>query len=114
MTSRNHFIPNFELRSVALLATLAVGAALAAHAQTTDSGTPRPPTAQSAPSTGTPVVPGVQNRDLMFARADVNKDGKLSRQESARFPALEQRFDDIDTNKDQFVSREEFDAALKS
>ena len=55
MTSNFHFIPNFELRSVTLLAALTVGAALASHAQTTDSGAARPPVAQTAPSA---VAPG--------------------------------------------------------
>lgn len=105
MTSRFHFIPNFELRSVTLLAALTVGTALAAQGQTTDPGAAQPPSTQSAPST--------QDTDAAFKRADVNKDGKLSRQEAIRFPAVEQRFDQIDTNKDKFVSREEFEKALK-
>ena len=117
MTSSSHFIPNFELRSVALLATLTVGAALSGHAQTTDSGAVRPPGALSAPATqgaAPKAAPTGQDTDAAFTRADTNKDGKLSRQEAIRFPAVEQRFDLIDTNKDQLVSREEFEAALKS
>ncbi len=116
MTSKSHFIPNFELRSIALLAALTVGTALAAHAQTPDTGGTRPSTPMANPSpqsTPGPMAPA-KNAEAIFVRADVNKDGKLSRQETARFPAVEQRFDDIDTNKDQFVSREEFEAALKS
>jgi hypothetical protein len=62
------------------------------------------------PSSG----PTNQEVGAAFIRADANKDGKLSRQEAVRFPAVEQRFDQIDTNKDQFVSREEFEIALKS
>ena len=117
MTSKLYFIPNFELRSVALLATLTVGAALSGHAQTMDSGALKAPGTQSAPATqsATPkAAPTGQDTDAAFTRADTNKDGKLSRQEAARFPAIEQRFDLIDTNKDQLVSREEFEAALKS
>ena len=117
MTSNFHFIPNFELRSVTLLAALTVGAALAAQAQTTDSGAVRPPSTQSGPSTqSTPprAGPTAQDIDAAFTRADANKDGKLSRQEAIRFPAVEQRFDQIDTNKDQFVSRGEFELAMKS
>ena len=119
MTSKFHFIPNFELRSVALLTALTVGAALSGQAQTTDSGTAKPPAMQGAPATQgaapTPkAAPGGQDTAAAFARADANKDGKLSRQEATRLPAVEQRFDQIDTNKDQFVSREEFEAAIKS
>ncbi|MDI1236809.1 MAG: EF-hand domain-containing protein [Polaromonas sp.] len=108
MTSAFHSIPNFELRSVALLAALTVGAALVAHAQGTAPGTPS--TQSASPQSGPPS----QEVGAAFIRADANKDGKLSRQEAARFPAVEQRFDQIDTNKDSHVSREEFEIALKS
>lgn len=117
MTSKFHFIPNFELRSVALLAALTVGTALVAHAQATDPGTAKPPAMQGAPATqgaAPKAGPGIQDSDAAFTRADTNKDGKLSREEAKRLPAVEQRFDQIDTNKDQFVSREEFEAAIKS
>lgn len=117
MTSKFHFIPNFELRSVALLAALTVGAALSGQAQTTDSATAKPPAVQGAPVTqgaAPKAAPTSQDTEAAFARADTNKDGKLSRQEAKRLPAVEQRFDQIDANKDQLVSREEFDAAIKS
>ncbi len=117
MTSGFHFIPNFELRSVALLAALTVGAALSAQAQTTGSGAVKAPAMPGAPvtqSAAPKAAPTSQDTEAAFARADANKDGKLSRQEAARLPAVEQRFDQIDTNKDQFVSREEFEAAIKS
>jgi len=51
MASKLHFIPNFELRSITLLVALTVGAALSGHAQTTDSGAIKSPSAQSAPAT---------------------------------------------------------------
>lgn len=117
MTSKFHFIPNFELRSVALLAALTVGTALAAHAQATDSGAVKNPAAKSAPATpgaAAQAAPAGQDAAAAFTRADTNKDGKLSRQEATRLPAVEQRFDQIDTNRDKRVSREEFEAAIKS
>ena len=117
MTSAFHFIPNFEIRSVALLTALTVGAALGAHAQGADSGGLKAPSGSSTPSAqNAPAPSGPTNQEVgaAFIRADANKDGKLSRQEAVRFPAVEQRFDQIDTNKDQFVSREEFEVALKS
>ncbi|MES2244406.1 MAG: EF-hand domain-containing protein [Pseudomonadota bacterium] len=117
MTSAFHFIPNFEIRSVALLAALTVGAAMAAHAQGANTGGLKTPSGSGAPSAQSAVPPsGPTNQEVgaAFIRADANKDGKLSRQEAVRFPAVEQRFDQIDANKDQFVSREEFEIALKS
>jgi len=106
MTSTSHFIPNFEIRSVLLLAALTVGTAFAAQAQTSGGA----PAQTAAPR----AAPTAQEIGAAFDRADTNQDGKLTRQESARFPAVEQRFDQIDSNKDQLVSREEFEAALKS
>ena len=79
MTSKSHFIPNFELRSLAVLAALSVGTALSAHAQTPGGGGAKPsaptaaPSAQNTPARAAPV----QNADAIFVRADVNKDGKL-------------------------------------
>jgi len=99
------------------MAALTLGAALAAHGQATDSGTTRAPGSQGAPATQSatpPAGPATEDADAAFKRADANKDGKLSRQEAIRLPAVEQQFDKIDTNKDRFVSREEFEAALKS
>ena len=111
MPSRTHFIPNFEVRSVMLLAALTVGTALAARGQAAPAADQAGPaqTAQSSPRNS----PTTQQIDAAFARADTNQDARLSRQETARFPALEARFDQIDTNQDQFVSREEFEAAVK-
>ena len=111
MASESHFIPNFDLRSVGLLPALTVGAALSSHAQTTDSGSVKPPATQSA--TPKAATPG-QDADAAFTRADTNKDGKLSRPEAASLCAVEQRFDLRDTNQDQFVAREKFEAATKS
>lgn len=102
MTPTPYFIPNFEVRSVLLLAALTVGAGLAVRAQ-----------AVEPVNTPTRTATGAQEMDAAFKRADVNQDGRLSRQEAARFPVLEQRFDQIDTNRDQAVSREEFEEALK-
>ena len=106
MTPTPHFIPNFEVRSVLLLAALTVGGALAVHAQTS-AATPSHNVAPRA-------APKAQDITAAFNRADSNQDGKLTLQESVRFPAVEQRFEQIDSNKDKTVSREEFAAALKS
>lgn len=103
MASKSHFIPNFEARSVLLLAALTVGTALALHAQVSE------PVAAPAR-----IVTGAQDIDAAFDRADLNGDGKLDRTEAARFPVIEQRFDQIDSDRDQSVSREEFAAAIRT
>ena len=46
--------------------------------------------------------------EAAFARADTNQDGKLSRAEAARLPEIAARFDELDRDKDGFLSLEEF------
>jgi Ca2+-binding EF-hand superfamily protein len=48
--------------------------------------------------------------EAAFTRADTNGDGKLTRQESERLPAIAIRFDELDKDKDGFLSLEEFAA----
>jgi ABC-type transporter MlaC component len=43
-----------------------------------------------------------------FKRTDANQDGKLSRDEAARLPAIAARFDELDKDKDGALSLEEF------
>jgi hypothetical protein len=103
-------LPGFELRSVLLVAALAAGAAGAVRAQTTPASPNSPPSKVAPAPTqgGAGAVP--QNRataqdvEAAFNRADVNKDGKLDRQEAEHFPAVAQRFEQIDTNRDTFIS----------
>ncbi len=49
-----------------------------------------------------------------FDQLDTNSDGKLSREELAADPALTQRFEQMDVNKDGFVSRDELVAKRRS
>jgi hypothetical protein len=46
--------------------------------------------------------------EAAFARADTNNDGKLSREEAQRLPAIFLKFDELDKDKDGFLSLEEF------
>jgi hypothetical protein len=109
-----HSIPSFELRSVLLVAALAVGGVGAARAQTAppSPASPTSPPSQMAPSGSVP-----QNRttpkdvEAAFGRADANKDGKLDRQEAEHLPAVAQRFDQIDANHDTFISLAELTKA---
>lgn len=116
-----HSIPSFsgfELRSVLLVAALAVGAAGAARAQTAppSPASPTSPPSQMAPSAA-PSTAVPQNRttpkdvEAAFGRADTNKDGKLDRQEAEHLPAVAQRFEQIDANHDTFISLAELTKA---
>ena len=46
--------------------------------------------------------------EAAFARADTNGDGKLSREEAQRFPEIAARFDELDRDRDNFLSLAEF------
>jgi hypothetical protein len=102
MRIQKHSIPNFEMRSVLLLALLTLGTAAAVRAQN----------APGAPIPANRATP--QDLEAAFKRADVNQDGKLSRQEAERFPAVAQRFEQIDSNHDSLISLEEFSRAANS
>ncbi|MDP2256455.1 MAG: EF-hand domain-containing protein [Polaromonas sp.] len=117
-----HSIPNFEICSVLLLAALVMGAAPAVHAQTqTSTAAPAPaysPPSQRAMSVTSVAIPPnkatSQDVEAAFKRADTNRDGRLSRQETEHFPALAQRFEQLDGNGDSFLSSDEFHHAAGS
>ncbi len=46
--------------------------------------------------------------ETAFARADVNSDGKLSREEASRLPVISAKFDELDVNHDDALSLGEF------
>ena len=121
------FIPNFEMRSLLLIATFAMSVASGACAQTGArvKSLDDPVAVSAAADRGErPTDSGVQatqvntradssrSADAAFDRADTNRDGRLSREEAEHFPVLSQRFDLIDTNRDSFISREEFNQAV--
>ena len=100
-----HFIPNFEARSVVLVAALAFVSIAGAQGQTTS---PAPSQGASAAADSVPAnKDSSADVDAAFDRADANKDGKLSRTEAESLPSVAQRFEQIDTDRDTFISREE-------
>ena len=102
---KKYFIPNFEARSVLLVAALAFGGIAGAQGQT---ASPSPAKRASAASGSIPVNKATsKDVDAAFDRADADKDGKLSRTEAENLPAVAQRFEQIDTDRDTFVSRDE-------
>jgi hypothetical protein len=79
---------------------LAAALPLAALAQQ-----PTQPPGQS-PSSSTP--------EIAFMRADANGDGKLSKAEAARLPAVASKFDALDKDKDGMLSMSEYMAAFEA
>lgn len=96
---KKYFVPNFEARSVLLVAALAFAAAATSHAQTAA------PTMPSAAKTS------AKDIDAAFMRADVNKDSKLDKKEAEMMPAISEQFDKLDTNADGALSKDEFSKA---
>ncbi|MES2398659.1 MAG: hypothetical protein V4573_01635 [Pseudomonadota bacterium] len=95
-----------SLAAAALLATNG-----AAHAQGTPPATPPAAASSPAPAT-TPRLPSNTEVNAAFDRADENHDARLTRAEADRFPEVARRFEQIDTNRDTFISREEFTKAV--
>ena len=74
--------------------------------------------AQTSPQAAQPET-GAKDKDkavaeASFGRADANGDGKVSKEEAAKLPAIAARFDELDKNKDGVLSPEEFAAGLVS
>jgi hypothetical protein len=114
-------IANFALCSVFLLAAIAMGAASATHAQgaaPAAGATSNSATSPMAPLAAAGAIPANKvtrmDLDAAFNRADVDRDGKLSRAEAEHFPAVAQRFEQIDSNHDSFISRDEFNKAASN
>ena len=76
------------------LASLALGAPVLSQAQ--------PATPAGQQQAADKVAPDA------FKRADANQDGKLSKVEAARLPAIAAKFDELDKDKDGALSMDEF------
>jgi len=103
------YLTNFEVSSVALLATLVLGGAATLHLRA------RADEVSNTKATPYVQVAGISSRSgsTAFQRADTNRDGKLSREEAERLPAVAEVFQEHDRNKDGFLAPEEFEQAIR-
>lgn len=46
--------------------------------------------------------------ESVFARADANHDGRLSKAEAARYPAFAEKFEQLDADRDGLLNLDEF------
>lgn len=86
-----------SLLGFSTLPLLLAGVVLSAYAQS------------QAPSAEQPVA--AKDRAVIeaaYSRADANSDGKLSKTEAARLPAISAKFDELDKNQDGLLSLDEF------
>ena len=105
----------------AMMLTLCAAAALlamGAQAQTAPPAVPaavqaasQPQAAQTATAASAPKY-NTKDLEQAFGFMDGNKDGKVSRDESASFRNVAKHFDEADTDKDQALSPEEFESAM--
>jgi EF-hand domain pair len=72
-----------------------------------------PPPERPAPPPGQVPAFTESNFGMAFNYLDTNKDGRISREEAARFRGVARHFDAADLNKDGVLSREEFDNAMR-
>ena len=69
---------------------------------------------QPAPQDAAKSAPKYNSKDIerAFTFMDTDRDGKISRQEASGFRNVAKHFDAADTNKDNYLSLEEFGNAL--
>lgn len=89
------------------LAAAVIGAAAASLQAQTASDPVRPPGAEAGGRAAEALA-------AAFKRADANNDGRLTREEAARMPAVADRFEDYDKDGDGTLTLEELSAALLS
>ena len=89
-----------KLLGLSSLALAFAGAAFSAQAQDKPSTTAQPMARDKA------------TIEAAFTKADANADGKLTKDEAAKLPAVAAKFDELDKNKDGSLSLDEFSTAV--
>ena len=85
-----------------------------ANPETPTAVTTSTPVAPSAPATPASRKYSAQDVERAFNFLDSNRDGKISHAEAAGYKNIAKHFDAADVNKDEYLSKEEFDNALNA
>lgn len=109
--SHPRVIGAFEVRSMVLFASLALGGAAGAQ-------TPPQPAARSVAAPTAPAPAGRRSTEqtteqAAFERADSNRDGQLSADEVQALPEVANRMRELDTDNDGRLSFEEFQRGVR-
>jgi EF hand len=96
--------------AITLLSTSAVWAQ--STAPTAGGAAPTAPTVP-APAAAADKPMSVKEMSAAFTKADANKDGKLDKIEAEGVPGLAAKFEQVDVDGDKFVSKAEFEKAMK-
>ena len=91
----------------AFVGGLLAGLAFGVGAQTQPAG------GQPAGGSDASAAKGASSTDPTFAKADANSDGKLTKEEAAKVPAVAAKWDQLDKDKKGYLTAEEFSKAMK-
>jgi EF hand len=73
--------------------------------------------AASAGDMAAPAADSAKDRttaESAFTKADANKDGRLSKEEAAMYPAVASKFEELDKDKKGYISLEQFSSAMSA
>ncbi|MBV8248898.1 MAG: EF-hand domain-containing protein [Comamonas sp.] len=110
-TMLNCNISSFEVLSVVLFSALTFGSTGAVLAQ--NMAHPSRERVATVAANVQPASNAANSARAAFQRADANHDGQLSAEEARHLPAVSQRFEEMDTDRNGQLSLAEFDKGIQ-
>jgi EF hand len=105
----------FKSRTLTAGAAIALLSASAVWAQSTAPALPGAGPSTDKPAGAMPAEKPMSAKDMSaaFTKADANKDGKLDKIEAEGVSGLAAKFEQVDADSDKFISKSEFEKAMK-